>query len=176
MSAEPLPEIRSLHAILREFVTHVVEGEDEINSQEVVAYAYRRFAGDEEFKAAAVRDVIATVVPEILRDVIMAMRRDVVRTPQGAVSRKKIDLTARERLSSVFEGTGKGYKTFLALRKRELLNLNERDERDINTRLQWVGLRGDFAERMDDVRTVGDTFSSVELDVVWRRHFEPKSE
>lgn len=175
MAAEPQPSIRPLRSILREFIEHVVEGEDEIDRDELIAYALRRFDGDAEFAAAAARDVIPVAVPQLLTEIIRHRRTEMIATPRGAVSRRKVELTAREKLGRVFEATGMGYRSFLLLRKKDLLTLNARDEREVETRLVWVAFRSELASRMDDIRPVGDAFTSVELDGVWRKHFvEPK--
>lgn len=177
MSAAPDPqsEVRPLRVILREFVEHVVDGEDDLKTEELIAYAIKRFDHDQEFLVAAARDVIPVVVPEMLRDVIGRRKQEIMATPSGFVKRDKLELTARERLSKVFEGTGSGYKAFLTLKKRDLLQLNERDEKDIATRTRWVAFRADLAERMSDTQPVAAAFTSRQLEDAWKRHFTPTS-
>ena len=163
--------VRPVRLIVREFIQHIIEGEDEINNHEILEYATKRFGDDDEFKSAAARDALSVIVPEVLRNEIKNRRDEFVQTPAGASRRSKIDLTARERLASVFEGTGAGYKSFLALRKRDLLVLNERDAKTIETQKRWVAFREELAAGMNDTQTVGDSFKGADLEASWKRHF-----
>lgn len=163
---------RAVRVILREFIENVIEGEDNLDRNEIVKYALKRFERDEEFLAAAARDLVPVLVPEVLRAIVSQRREEFVQTPTGAVRRNKLEETARERLSKVFEATGKGYQSFLTLRKHNLLALNERDEKEISTRQSWVAFRTDLVKKMNDVKTVADSFTGVELDRAWRKHFE----
>lgn len=166
-------EPRALRAILREFIVNVVDGEDEINQDELVAYATKRFADDDEFARAAARDVLPVVVPEVLRKVMHERKDSVVKTSTGYISKAKIEKTAREKLANIWEGSGSGYKCILAMRKPHLLALNERDEKQIETMSKWIGLRADLAEKLDAMQIVGDLPSSV-LDSLWKKHIEPE--
>lgn len=167
--------VRPVRVILREFVKNVVDGEDEIDNQEIVQYALSRFAHDAEFTTAAARDCISVMVPDVLGEVIRSMRAEFVSTPSGAKRRSAIDETARERFAKVFEGTGAGYKTFLALKKSHLIALNERDSKENQRREQWIALRAGFAKQMNATETVGERFSGPELDAAWKKHFQTET-
>ena len=92
MSAlEQTPEPRPVRVIVREFIADVVEGEDEINQQELVDYAIRRFAGDDEFIRAPARAVLPVLVPEVLGAYMRGRKESVVSTPTGYITRKKLD-------------------------------------------------------------------------------------
>lgn len=166
---------RPVRVIVREFIENVINGEDEIKTEEIIEYALKRFADDTEFKTAAARDVLYVVVPDVLHSVLTSRRATFIETPTGAKRRETVEKTARERLSKVFEATENGYKNFLVLRKRDLVELNSRDSEIISTRQRWVDFRDELAGKMNDVQTVGDSFKSAELESSWNRHFGPVS-
>lgn len=168
-------EIRPVRVILREFVKQVIEGEDEINTAELLDYAIKRFEGDEEFRVAALRDLLSVLVPDVLAQVVREAKGELVRNATGYVTNRKVEETTREKLGKVFESSGHGYKSFLALRKHDLVALNERDAKEVATRQRWIDFRIDLAGRMNDTQPIGDAFTGNELEATWKKHFETET-
>lgn len=166
----PFPESRSLRAMVSEFLSEIIDRSDEFDTADLVAQAESHFSGDDDFVAAVFRDVLAQLVPILTRDIVHR-RKDLIRTPTGAVSRTKIDLTARERFAKVFEGIGDGsYKTILVMNRRQLLVVNERDQKQVDTLVKWIGARADLAKSLKSEQQVVGDLPSRTLQVIWNRH------
>lgn len=161
---------RPIRSILHEFLVPIVEGEDELDQAQLIDLAFMRFQDDEEFLRAAARDLIPTLVPDVLARIVHQMKGH-VKTSTGYLSKEALDMTARERYKKVFEGTGSGYKSLLKLKKKELLDLCERDERTVSTMQAWISFRRELASKMNDDQVVGDLSSRV-LENTWNKHFD----
>jgi hypothetical protein len=157
---------------LREILWERWESSDEISTAELIAEIREQHGADMAFLAAFFDEYLVAVVNEILEHFARGSRQAFIRTPGGRVSREKLEENAKTRLAHVFEANGKGtYRSFLALRKRDLLDLNERDEKVIATRRNWVSFRSDLARRMNMKQTVAEVFSTSEIDAAWRKAF-----
>ncbi|MCC6645691.1 MAG: hypothetical protein IT374_08990 [Polyangiaceae bacterium] len=163
--------------MLTEFVREATDGEDEVRTKDLVDLACKRFQGDAEFAEAAARDLIPALLPDIVEGLFHRRKNDMVAVASGYVSKRKVELTARERLMNVYEGTGTGTrKALLACTKRELLALAERDRTNVvEPTLRWIAFREDLAARMNDKQVVGDLAGRV-LQTVWNAHFKPESD
>lgn len=165
---------RSVRKIIREFVNQQIAGESEIQTSEVVARVYEHFKDDEEFIAAAVRDIIQQVVPQLLSEQFTRRRTAWVTTATGAVSRRRLEDTVRERLGKVFENANGKYHVFLDMRRPDLLAAAESRERRIAGESRWASLERDTAALLpNDSETVGACLSDKQLVELVERHFKP---
>jgi len=157
---------------LREFLHERWEQSDQISTTALTTEVRERFGADVTFLTEFFDEYLQDVVEKILAYFARNGRRAFIETSEGFISREKLEENARTRLAHVFEASGTGiYRSFLSLDKKQLLELNERDEKTIATRKNWVGFRRDLAGRMTAKQTVAERFSTAELEAAWRKHF-----
>jgi len=162
---------------LRELVRERWEESDEINAAALVAEFRETHGADVAFLTAFFDEYLYSVVDNIIETLAKDSRQRFVRTASGFVSREKLEENTRTRLAHVFEANGSGtYRSFLTLRKQDLLELNARDQKVVNTRRQWISFRRDLARRMDSKRVVGEVFSTNDLEAAWRKAFAPTTQ
>lgn len=161
----------NFRGILRRYIEEFTEGVDEVTYSELIEFAQHDLMVNDEIVLAAAEELVSVLVPEILREVMRGRRHEVVAVSSGFFSQKRVDETAIERISKVFEGTGHGgYKALFLHRKFELLDLNRRDELQMATTRKWVDFRGELAERMNDTQVVGD-LNQTFITNTWNRFF-----
>ena len=167
---------RPVRSIIREFLIPIVDANDELDSRDVITAAYDAFRHDNEFLQAALRDLVPTLVPEVLNQIVRERKAYLIKMPSGYVSREGLEFTAAERLSRIFQSTGDGIRRrMLLMTKAELLEMNARDERQIGSMRRWIDLRTDLASRLKDDQVVGD-LPAATLEQVWREHLEVEVE
>lgn len=186
MSAAEILEFQarpSARGVLREFVRNVVEGEDEINTQEIIEYAERRFENDEDFHRTLLRDGLSILVPAIVKDVIHRRNNSfanggnagdaMVRTAAGAVSMEAIQRTQKDKAASVFINLGQTRRSLLACTKSELIKSAERDEEQAAGSLRWAGFKRDLAKSLpNETVTPRDAIEPTNFDRIWAKHFQ----
>lgn len=172
MATVEAPRITSARAALRIFVREQIEGQDEINTEQLISAAIARFANDEEFIVAALRELISQLVPQLVSTEMTARRDEYVVTSVGAVSLRHLEETASERLNKVFENTGGQYRKFLDMTRPELLRTARYRERRAASELRWSQFEREIAGLLpNDNLTVGDALTSRQLAELLRKHF-----
>lgn len=164
---------RPLRTILARFVrARLDEGEHEIRTQQMITLATERFENDEEFAAAAVRDVIQQLVPEILSAEFTSRRSEYVTTAVGAVSHQRLEETVADRLGKVFENALGRYVIFNDMTRGDLLAAAESREKRAAGELRWANFERDVAARLpNDKVTVGEALEPAVLADLLKRHF-----
>lgn len=165
-----IAEVRPVRVILNEFIDEYIDGADEIAADELIAEAEQRFTTDDEFAAAAARDILATLIPVLLRNRI-GRRRDVLETARGGIKRARLEQTARERLAQVFESVDGRYRNLLTMRRPELRSVIADRKTQVAGELRWIkGLRA-FEKALPDDTTPLASLPSQRLDEIWQEHF-----
>jgi len=176
MSAAPTPDEapRPLRTIVRAFVEQEVEGLDLIDEDKLIRATTLRFANDPEFAQAAARDLVAEIVPSVLSNLMHAQNREMLQIASGYVSKSKLDLTARERFTNVFQGTGRRqYASLMGLVGPQLDDLNTRDYKQIGTMTRVCRLRGFLRTQLPDDETPVKELPDSVLDKAWERFQDP---
>jgi hypothetical protein len=172
MSAQPTPDRpRSARATIRSYIRDVIEGEHDIDRQDVIETCRTRFLADPDFARAVCEEAIDLIVPEILNNMMGHQRADTISTALGWVRGDSVERTAKERFERIFEGTGTGYRSILWMRKADGEQALQRRLDQINGHNRFVGFWRETLPRMDNEHTVGETFDSKELERLWQRHF-----
>jgi hypothetical protein len=171
-----LSTTRDVRAILREFVREFISesaASGEVLTQEAIALAETQFVHDDEFAEAAVRDAIRAIIPALLREQV---KRDPkwLETERGAISGKKLEKTAKERLAQMFESVGPGhYKSLIQLRRPEIAAVLEERKTRVATELRHIeGLTAIHKLLPDDDTPVGNLRGHT-LQRILTEYFEP---
>ncbi len=179
---QPKEKTSTARMLLREFLEHVLEGEDEIVVGEVMMYAQAKFVGDEEFHQALLAEVFPVMVADELRDIIHRRRSAAISryvpTAFGGISQEKLDARAKDIAARIFVRTKPGVrKSFMVLVKPEIkADVIERKARIAGEQL-WVGLEEEILQGMKNNKaTVDESFTDAAFERIWRKHFEPKAD
>lgn len=162
---------RSPRSALRRLINQAISGEQEISRDAVIEEVRARVFEDPELQEAICHEAVAMLVPEILNNIMGRQRQDVVSTAFGWVNRDHLKETAADRFAELFAGNGVGYISLIAARKGD-------GEMDLLRRLNaqkghqpFIDFWREVLPKMDDHRTVGETFSNRQLDRLWQKHF-----
>lgn len=171
-----LPAVRDVRAILREFVNEFIAESiesGEVITQEAIDAAEERFTSDEEFTAAAVRDAIRAIVPDIVNSQVKRTGAWLT-TERGAISNKRHEKTAREKLAAIFESVGPGrHKTLNVMVRPEILHaLGERKTR-VATELRRIKGLTEIVKVLPDDETPAGNLPAHTLSRILKEYFEP---
>lgn len=163
---------RTLRRLLHTFIEERLEGENEVRTNELVAHAYHKFRNDPEFIDAAVRDAIQQMIPQMLGETLRRRRSRWVTTAVGAISRQRLEDTARERLEQVFENANGRYLEFTEMTRPDLLAAAEGREKRAAGELKWANFERAVAKLLpNDEIKVGDQLDSKTLGGLLARYF-----
>lgn len=168
--------IRTARAILRDFTNgYVAEGIEagELDYNEAVAEAETMFLEDEEFKAAAAYELLHSMVPALIAQKIRG-NRDLLPTARGAVTGKRIDKTARERLADRMESVGHGkYLSLLEMTRPQLRHVLDERKTRVAGELREIKFLTDLVKLYPDNDTPLKNIAAHRLDAVIKEHLDP---
>lgn len=162
--------------ILREWLREEIAaaGDEAIVTDVVIAQAEQRFLEDDDFRAAAAAFAVRDLLPEILRRLLCADRR--IELGGEHVTRGDLEGRAATRYSSWRESVDERmWKPLTTLTRPELIAVAKSREKRAAGELRRALFLRDLSERLDnDTDTVGERFTSQELDTAWRRRRDQK--
>lgn len=159
----------TVRSVILAVIKDALEDTGEVDQEAVSDFVINYVADDTEMVAALLRETLPALVSDVLQKYVHQQKSEVLRIPTGAISRVKVEATVRERLAKIFESTRDGYKPILSLTKAELLDLNERDQRTVDSTMRWIGFRSEIAAAINEGQTAGELPSRV-LQSAWNRH------
>lgn len=163
---------RTVRKILGEFLAQELATEHDVHTNEIVARALARFAQDDEFASAAVREVIHQMVPKLLGETFHARRDRWLVTAAGAISRQRLEDTVRDRFSKVFENANGKYTALLDMTRPDLLAAADARQRRVDGESRWIAFERETAALLpDDEKKVGDVLDDKMLADLVEKHF-----
>lgn len=148
-----------------DFIRSVVDGEDEVNTLRIVQQVRRHFKGDKQFLLALADETLGVLTTRALEDIVRKRRAFRLTDSEGRI---------KALLAEIIEPADeRSRKTIITMKRSELLWAANEREHQATGLLKWATFERDLAGRMsDDEKTVGESFSTPELNAIWCEHFE----
>jgi hypothetical protein len=165
-------EHRSARTIVREFIEHQIEDQDEIALEALQVSARDLFWDDAEMHAALLTDALPTLVADVLHNLMRSRRSATTfyRTESGYVSDTRVELGAREIFARIFESVGGGQrKSLITMTKADINEAIGQRNKMIDGLARYNEFLGALAEPLRGKETVGDHYSDGQLKALWDR-------
>lgn len=160
-------KVRTTRQIVRAFLADALDGEDRIDTLDLILRARQHFDHDNEFQQALLDEALAVLVSTELEALVRNLR-DSRLADTG-------DARAKEIAAKMFEHVGGTMrKSLLAMTRPDLrYAANEREHQAVGL-LKWARFERALAKGLrDDTTTVDERYSDDAFDTIWREHFEP---